>query len=130
MIEDQMPFIERIARAGKLDGPNSILLKNFFRALLLHKTSAKGFKYSGSQPKRHHHPVFRRYSDVVSLRRGSPPCLRFHSTPLPVDDLGHVFAVLGDVCFVLKELVANRLFGIGGTGPELRQPINHVAEEM
>ena len=51
-------------------------------------------------------------------------------TPLPVGDLGHVLSVLGDVLLVLKQLVPYRLLGIGGAGPELRQPINDVAEEV
>ena len=44
VVERQMSFIERVVRTGKLDGPNSILLKKFFRAVLFHKTSAKGFE--------------------------------------------------------------------------------------
>ena len=47
VVESQMSFIERVVRAGKLDGTDSILLKNVFRALLLHTTSAMRFKEAG-----------------------------------------------------------------------------------
>ena len=50
--------------------------------------------------------LFRSLLDVVSLRRSPLPRCRFHLTPLPVGDFGHIFAVLGDVFFVFEELVS------------------------
>src|SRR5437867_2648498 len=50
VVERQMSFIERVVRAGKLDGSNSILLKNCLRVLLFHTASAMRFKEAVSSP--------------------------------------------------------------------------------
>ena len=49
----------------------------------------------------------------------SLPSLTFPSVfPLPIANLGQVFAMLADVMFVRDELVAHRLLGVGGAAGE------------
>lgn len=50
--------------------------------------------------------------------------------PLPIPNLRQVLAVLRDVLFVLDELVANGLLGVGGMGTERGHAINHVGDEV
>src|SRR5262244_2381905 len=73
--------------------------------------------------------LFRYDLYVIAFRRGSPLRSPACLTPLPVGNFRHVLTVLGDVLLVLKQLVVNRLFGIGGAGAKFWQPINDVAED-
>jgi hypothetical protein len=50
VVESQMSFIESVIRARELNGPNSILLKNFLRVLFFHTASAMRFKEAVSLP--------------------------------------------------------------------------------
>src|SRR5262245_34537859 len=68
--------------------------------------------------------------DVIAFSRTPRLHLPSSSTPFPAGDLRHVLSVLGDVLFVLQQLVANRLFGIGGARSQLWQPIDHIPDEM
>jgi hypothetical protein len=50
--------------------------------------------------------------------------------PLPVAYLGQILPVCGDVLLVLQQLVTDLLLGIRRAGPELRDAVNHVGDEM
>ena len=134
-----MPLIERVIRAGKLDRPDSILLKNFLVEVscsiqYLRRCGSKEVGVILCRRELPYCPV----SSCISVARfmtlspsvdGPPSSLPLSPCPhCQSGDLGHVLAVLGDVLFVLEQLVANRLLGIGGAGPKLRQPIDDVAE--
>lgn len=48
VVENQMPFIERIVCAGKLDGSNAILVKKFFQPLGIHNTSTQTLTHASA----------------------------------------------------------------------------------
>src|SRR6516225_577830 len=70
-----------------------------------------------------------RRSDVIRLRRADPRGSRFLSPP-PAGDLGHIVTVPSDELLVVDELVADRLFGVGGPCPKLRHAVDHVAYQV
>src|SRR5215467_1849730 len=63
--------------------------------------------------------------DVVGLS-GTDRCRACFLTPPPARDLWHVVAVSADVCLVVDQLVADRLFGVGGSRPELGYTVDDV----
>src|SRR5215468_2301702 len=65
-------------------------------------------------------------SNVVCLRRIDAHRCRFLPPP-PAGDLGHIVAVPGDELLVVDEFVADRLFGVSGACPKLRNAVDHVA---
>ena len=70
-------------------------------------------------------------SEVGSgIRRLSFAGIASVQAPLPVQNLGHVLAVLVNALRVLDQFVTNRLLGVGGFGPKLRHTINHVPHKM
>ena len=68
-------------------------------------------------------------SDVVGRRVYLAALTR--ASPLPVANLRHVVAVLGDVLFVFKELTVDRLLSVCGLRAELdQQPVHYVLHEV
>ena len=69
-------------------------------------------------------------SEVGSgIRRLSFAGIASVQAPLPVQNLGHVLAVLVDVLRVLDPLVADRLLSVSGSGAKLRHAVDDVAHE-
>lgn len=68
--------------------------------------------------------------DVVAFRRPSSSGFRFVLSPSPAADLRRVLTVLVDILFVIDESVADRLFGICGSGSQLRHPVDDVLDEI
>src|SRR6266516_1101440 len=78
-------------------------------------------------------PIFRRALtrlDIVPSGRCGPAASLLLATPSPAGDLGHVVAALVDVLLVLDQLVAARLLRVRRSRPELRQPVDHVGDEV
>src|SRR5262249_40925340 len=76
------------------------------------------------------------FLNVVPFRGGSS-CLGSGSrrpparqAPLPAADVRQVVAMLGNVLFVLDQLLMNRLPKVGGPRTKLRQPVDHVFHEV
>ena len=53
-----------------------------------------------------------------------------YCSPLPITDFRHVVSVLSDVCFMINELIADRLFGIGGHIPEPGNAVDDVSRQV
>src|SRR5262249_19220739 len=54
----------------------------------------------------------------------------FRLPPPPTADLGCVLTVLVDILLVVHERVADRLFGISRSRPQLRNAVNHISHQM
>src|SRR5262249_33282270 len=50
--------------------------------------------------------------------------------PPPARVFRHVVAMLADIVLVLDEPISQRLLEVGGASAELRQPIDHVHDQM
>ncbi len=51
-------------------------------------------------------------------------------TPLPVPNFRHILAVFIDIVFVLDEFVLHLLLQVGALGIQMRQPIDHVLDQV
>src|SRR5262249_17894110 len=63
-------------------------------------------------------------SDIIALRGtgATGPC-GFGLAPPPTADLGRILAVLVDILLVVDQRVADRLFGVGRSRPQLRNAV-------
>src|SRR5262245_50008068 len=70
-------------------------------------------------------------SDIIALRGTGAAGLRgFGLVPPPTADFGCVLAVCVDIFLVVDQRVADRLFGIGRSRPQLRNAVNHITHQM
>src|SRR5262249_31608458 len=68
-------------------------------------------------------------SDVVGLG-GTGHFRACFLSPPPARDLRHVVAVPADVCLVVDQLVADRLFGVRSSCPKLGDAIDDLTHQM
>jgi hypothetical protein len=54
----------------------------------------------------------------------------FAHTPFPVADFRHVFSVFVDVGLVVQQIVAKKLFGVGGAWTQTRHTVDDIAGQV